>query len=348
MQEALEQLESGARERMLDAFMPKSKGNVRSAAKKFAFFMHTYPTLGLFRRATPFDPDATAHNEWILILFAHWLCSVPSRKTGRPLKGASIASYVSTVKGLMSHVYKFDITHDPQRLRRVVKDIRDKDPLAMRKKRRGLRRRHLRKIIKKLPRVAAFLRGTAAPASDEELNELNEFAAVSCAWHNLARGGELTRAKGRGGPSRADLTFGSTRSGAYSCFMLRPLKKRSQAAQAKVPQLMQAHDGGGSDTHAAMYALDTLDPVADEDRSVTAVFRIRKRGVTRPMTVAQFRATVKRYARLLRQTDLAAWGAHSPRIGGTTDLAATGKGGEVGSALAWITAHRMSADVHGA
>ena len=110
MQEALEQLESGARERMLDAFMPKSKGNVRSAAKKFAFFMHTYPTLGLFRRATPFDPDATAHNEWILILFAHWLCSVPSRKTGRPLKRASIASYVSTVKGLMSHVYKFDIT----------------------------------------------------------------------------------------------------------------------------------------------------------------------------------------------------------------------------------------------
>ena len=138
MQEALEQLESGARERMLDAFMPKSKGNVRSAAKKFAFFMHTYPTLGLFRRATPFDPDATAHNEWILILFAHWLCSVPSRKTGRPLKGASIASYVSTVKGLMSHVYKFDITHDPQRLRRVVKDIRDKDPLAMRKKRRRI------------------------------------------------------------------------------------------------------------------------------------------------------------------------------------------------------------------
>ena len=91
MHEALERLEREARERMLDAFMPKSKGNVRSAAKKFAFFAHTYPTLELFRRPSPFDPEATAYNEWVLILFAHWLCSVPSKKTGQPFKAATIA-----------------------------------------------------------------------------------------------------------------------------------------------------------------------------------------------------------------------------------------------------------------
>ena len=41
------------------------------------------------------------------------------------------------------------------------------------------------------------------------------------------------------------------------------------------------------------------------------------------MKVSDVRATIQRYARLIGYTDMSQWGAHSTRIGGATDLAAT-------------------------
>ena len=43
------------------------------------------------------------------------------------------------------------------------------------------------------------------------------------------------------------------------------------------------------------------------------------------MTVGDVRATVRRYAANIGQGSAAEWGAHSLRIGGATDLSATGK-----------------------
>ena len=108
--------------------------------------------------------------------------------------------------------------------------------------------------------------------------------------------------------------------------MLMPLKKRGQAPQPKVPQLIVEHDRGPSDTYAALKRLVTLDFVAESERRTTPLFWLRRgaaAGTARPMRVSDYRATVQRFARLLGYTQMSEWGAHSTRIGGATDLAKT-------------------------
>ena len=51
--------------------------------------------------------------------------------------------------------------------------------------------------------------------------------------------------------------------------------------------------------------------------------------MAKPLSVGRFRAALKAYAAALGYTDLSAWGAHSPRIGGATDLASTGECSEL-------------------
>ena len=71
-----------------------------------------------------------------------------------------------------------------------------------------------------------------------------------------------------------------------------------------------------------------LDPVRGDARATTPLFSMRKGGAgqqTRPMRVADMRAVVQRYAGLIGQGSKSQWGAHSPRIGGATDLATTDK-----------------------
>ena len=130
-------------------------------------------------------------------------------------------------------------------------------------------------------------------------------------------------------PSRGDLGFRRAREERYSVFHLRPLKKGGAGPAEKVPQLIAEHDGSGSDTYAALAALTRLDPVEAWARGSTPLFRIRRGGVARPMTVGQFRAAVKRYARILGFKEEVQWGAHSPRIGGASDLASTGEACEL-------------------
>ena len=97
--------------------------------------------------------------------------------------------------------------------------------------------------------------------SAHNLDALNEYAAACTAWHVLARGGELTNGATSGwnaerDPTRSDLTFHASRSGdRYAVLMLRPLKKKGQAAQPKVPQFIAEHDGGPSDAYAALRRL---------------------------------------------------------------------------------------------
>jgi hypothetical protein len=313
---------------MLNAYAPKSKGPMRSVIKCFARFADAYPSLELFRRVGdgPKRGAASAHNEWVLILFIHWLASARSRKTKKPLSAGSIRGYVSLLKCHLSFTYGFPILDNEIRLKAVISDLIRCDPTAgVRRKRRGWRRHHFERLVKSCPSVTG---------SAHDLDSVNTYAAVSAAWHVLARGGELTNGARKGwdaarDPTRADLTFHVNSAGRYAVLMLRPLKKRGAALQPKVPQYIAEHDGGPSDTYAALARLTRLDPVARDELTTTPLFRLRAAGRPRPMQVADLRSAVRAYAAELGYGAASEWGAHSMRIGGATDLVATGGCSEV-------------------
>ena len=76
-------------------------------------------------------------------------------------------------------------------MKHLLKVARDRDPFrGLRKKRRGIRRRHLQKLWNE----HACIRAASTEA-------ISEWAAETSAWHVLARGGEIEQAK------HADLQF---------------------------------------------------------------------------------------------------------------------------------------------
>ena len=336
----LKRIEEEASSRLARAFAPKSRGVLQSALRAFARFAAATPTRALFHTPASVgwnEHEIRAWNEWSLILFATHLSISPSKKTGRPIKAESVSSYVSMVKGFFSFTYAFTLcVEQPPRLSRYIKLLKSEDPLAgIRRKRRALRRRHLRKAWKKKEALR-----------ENTPNAVNKWASITTAWHALARGGELcgsstARAHAQGSsdpgvktaPMRADLSFGKSRSGKrYACLMLRPLKKKGDESSAPVPQFFEEHDGEGSDAFAALDRLERFDPVPNAERATTPLFRLRskrqggKRGVTKRMSCSQFRQLVRDVAHgVLGLGKRKQWGAHSPRIGGATDLAATGK-----------------------
>jgi hypothetical protein len=254
------------------------------------------------------EVDTQAYNEWSLLLWAEWLVTTPSPKTGKPLKAASIASYISLAKNELSIQFGFEVvTMSESRLKRLIKQLRAMDPVADRRKRRGLRGRHLRRAYKKL-----------GYDKDDSRRAVNEWAAVAVAREAVARGGELC--KGRAGvaamPKRSDVSFEHDRHGETATLWLRPLKKRGKAAAAKVPIVFAAYDRGGSDAYHALRRLFEHDPVPPAAAAATPLFRT---GRGTPMTTDAFRKLVKDIAASLgfRRSE---FGAHSPRIGGATDL----------------------------
>jgi len=325
---ALQRLEEGARQRMLAAFAPKSKGAVQAVIRAFARFAECYPTLELFRAIEEGRgrAAASAHNEWVLILFIHYLAAAKSKKTKKPLSAKSIRTYVSLLKSTLSFQFGFPILDNDLRLKHVIRDMMQRDPLAgMRKKRRGWRRIHFQRLVQQ----DHLVRGDAG-----HLDALNKFACVSAAWQTLARGGEVTNGARSGwsaarDATRADLTFHTAGSAKYAVLMLRPLKKRGQAVQPKVPQYIAEHDGGPSDTYAALARLVRLDPVEPALRADTPLFRLRSGNRLRPMSVEDVRNTIRSYAAAIGYTNPLEWGAHSARIGGATDLCSQGSCSEV-------------------
>ena len=69
------------------------------------------------------------------------------------------------------------------------------------------------------------------------VDEINDAAAVSTAWHSLARGGEVAPGVPPSAwrawlhPSRDDLSFGRAHGRNFAKVMLRPLKKKGKALQ---------------------------------------------------------------------------------------------------------------------
>ena len=255
------------------------------------------------------EVDPAAYNEWSLMLWAEWLVTTPSRKTGKPVKAATAATYVSLVKTELSVRLGFDlITTSEKRLKRLIRRMRAAEPVPNRRKRRGLRGRHLRKAF---PRMGYD--------ADVSRKAVNEWAAVATAWEGVARGREVCYGAfdpANPGPTRADLSFEEDRHGRTATLWLRPLKKRGVAAAAKVPIVFAEGDGGGSDTYAALRRLVRHDPVAANRAAVTPLFR---NGSGRGLSCDAFRKLVKRVAAALGYKEKH-FGAQSPRIGGATDI----------------------------
>ena len=117
----------------------------------------------------------------------------------------------------------------------------------------------------------------------------------------------------------------------YAIIWLRPLKKRGVAQAAKVPQYIQEADGCGAGVYMLLQRMVEADPVSDDEAAYTPLFRLpraRGSGYT-AITVAQLRKFVRDCAAALGFTVRKQWGAHSGRIGGATDLAATGKASQL-------------------
>ena len=325
----LQRLHDGASQRLKFAYAPKSQGPLGSALAAMARFADGCPERELFRRPAAFgDLDVAAHNEWTLILYVQFLLSQPSPTTGKPVAVDTARTYVSLLKGYLDFSYDFDVATRTTRLKRLLQAVAEDATCVVRKKRRAFRRRHLKRL------------GKLPIAKKRDVNSINNMAAVGTAWHVLARGGEIapgvSKAKWRADcmPTRADLFLRRRKDGSrYAVVWLRPLKKKGKPHAAKVPQYIAEHDGSGSDVYAWLRRLEVLDPVPEAERATTPLFRrrVQSRGaiVVRHMTVTDLRSTVKSYARALGFANMSEWGAHSPRIGGATDLGATGQATEL-------------------
>ena len=95
----------------------------------------------------------------------------------------------------------------------------------------------------------------------------------------------------------------------------------------KVPQYIAEYDGGGSNAYAGLRRLVEFDPVEPAVEASTPLFRdFSASGGGQHFTVAGMRALIRGRMRALGWTDASEWGAsHSCRIGGATDLVATGQ-----------------------
>ena len=272
----LHRLDAQLREKLAIAYAPRSKGPLSTAVRKFFRFAASVPTRELFRRPTVAgDLEAQAHNEWTLCLWAVFEASKPSAKTGRDLKASTIEQRISLLKGLLSHRYGFKIVADSPRLASLLRLMKAADPReGVRRKRRGIRHRHLLQAWRAIKAVRA-----------KSFAQLNKWAALTTSRHVLARGGELASV------TRKDLTFHVSASGKrYAILMLRPLKKRSGAAQRKIPQLIAEFDGGKEAcTYAALRRLAEAN-IWGADAGETPLFRTH---AGKAMSTGYYRAVVR-------------------------------------------------------
>lgn len=254
------------------------------------------------------DLEVEAHNEWTLCMWAKWMASKKSTHTGRHLKAKTIESRLSLAKGFLSFKYGFQLAGEAPRLRGLLKRWRENDPFGrLRKKRRGLRRRHLQKL---------WNQHASVRANTQEAK--SEWAATTSSWHILLRGGETERLL------RSDVQFKThKRSGRrYAVVWVEPLKKRG-GPKPKVPNFIyeQVEPEEWEPYRALRRHYE-----ATSDRPPSAPLFTAAKG--KRMTTSRFRALMKRYARMLGWDPKQA-GAHSPRIGGASEYVATGEASQL-------------------
>ena len=198
------------RRRLANASIPKLQTALRHLSRFERAVRASRPKLFVVPKEAG-SQAALLHNEWSLVLFVEWLARWRSPRTRTLLAVDTVSEYVSMVKQELSVLFGFAITGVPTRLPAVIKGLRRERPKKDRRKRRGIRRAHLRAAWRKSEEIRSD-----TPAA------VNRWAAAATAWQGLCRGGEV--AAGTGGrrgrqedlrrlPTRADLTFGVARSG---------------------------------------------------------------------------------------------------------------------------------------
>lgn len=137
---------------------------------------------------------------------------------------------------------------------------------------------------------------------------------MGTAWHVLARGGELSGIRMR------DVRFQARKVGKrkHVIVWIRPLKKKRGVHQQHLPQFI-ARQEPSEDWHPyealrRLAEARQLEGAGQDD----PLFLCRG---GKPMTTPHFRALVKRYAKILGFKEIE-FGAHSPRIGGASELMA--------------------------
>ena len=309
-EDLLQALDAETREVLAKAYAPRSEGPINTMIRSLARFARRVPARTLFLQPSMRgDLAVEAHNEWTLCLWARMMAREVSVKTRRLLRAGTIEGRISLAKGLLSHKYGFQIAGEAPRLKVFLRLLRAQDPLGKsRRKRRGLRGKHLRRIWKQHAQVRQ--RSRAAQSA---------WAASTTAWHVLARGGELEAVRRKDLIFRRALKQGKGRR--YAVLWLRPLKKRRGQAQPKLPQfIVEQEQPEEWEPYAALRRLaETLDSegVGPEAPLFTAAHG-------KPMTTPRFRAQTKWLA-ALDGHDPKEFGAQSSRIGGATDVAPGGE-----------------------
>ena len=303
---------------LLTYLQKSSRGKLKTAEHWFKTFHKCFPQRQPLFKHARFRGDLRTelYNEWTMILFVTWLSTVKSKKTGKRLNAETISQYHSTLKAALSTRFGFEIEGDPQRLPKVIKKLRRTQPYSGRRLRRGLRKRHLRKAWTSFPEKFDPKR---ADSNDEARDRANIWAAITTAWQALARGGEvsaLSRLKWSASklPSRADLSFHTDKRGKrYARLLLRALKKKGKSP--KIPIIFAEDDHGGADTFHALSTLEELDPVPENQRGKTPLFRTTRGALTK----REFVKAIQAIAAALG-LDPSLFNGHSCRIGGATDL----------------------------
>ena len=288
----------------MTAFAPRSAGPLGTAMRCLARFARVTPSRELF---LPLrfrgDLEREAWNEWTIMLWVHHLSQTVSTKTKKYLKVGSIETRISLAKGFLSHKYGFAIAGEAPRLRTYLKKLRSDEPLgaSTRKKRRGLRRKHIRQVW-----------NSNAAARGTQVHALSAHAAIAAGWHTLARGGEI------GSINRGDLAFRRVHGRRYAVLWIRPLKKKRGQQHPKLPQFVAEQEQPEEwEPYCALVRLaEALDAAGGNPSDPLFPARAGKR-----MTTGNYRGIVKRYARALGFNPKH-FGAHSPRIGGAIEVSA--------------------------
>jgi hypothetical protein len=261
------------------------------------------------RRSEAFSADyeVLLREETLLMDFATWL--VTCKPSGRRISPKTASKYVSQVQGWHRRHYGVSIggSIDKHRLRELIKGLRNQLGDGPKRVRYGVRTQDLRKGMD-----SVFKRGSR--------DDLAWCAAMQTAFCGLMRGGEFALQTGEAFDaakhlSRADLTFFRDEKGVlHAVVMMRPLK--SERARSKSVPIILAEGGSILDPVRALWDMVASDPVSEEERESTPLFR-HGRGKRLAFTVAQVRDAVKRVMRAAGQ-DPSRFGAHSLRIGGAT------------------------------
>ena len=234
------------------------------------------------------------------MLFILWLSKQNCIRGKGTLSFASAETYARLLKNDVQHQMGCAILHKPERAKKLANMIKS-NVIQAKRKRLGLRKNHLIKLWQQNHAVRESTREACT-----------NWALVVVAWSLLARGGEMCNILTQ------DVTFHKLSSGVrYATVMLAPLKKR---ASPKIPQLIEyIHQYGDWQPYVSLKRLCKLAKGSKAPADAPLFMTRKRRGTYAPISVADFRCIVRRYARML-QLPPEEFGAHSMRIGGATDL----------------------------